>query len=67
MSLRLMFVSRTGAHVCAAFVQELAVTVKLNRLHLHRDNDAFYCAMQGVIDRLEPVAACVALGSVDTR
>jgi hypothetical protein len=52
-----MFVSRTGARICVASAQELAIMVKLKRLRLHRDDDAFYSAMQGVIDRLEPVAA----------
>jgi hypothetical protein len=56
-SSRLMFVSRTGARICVASAQELAIMVKLKRLRLHRDDDAFYSAMQGVIDRLEPVAA----------
>ena len=56
-SSRLMFVSRTGSRICVASAQELAIMVKLNRLRLHRDDDAFYSAMQGVIDRLEPVAA----------
>lgn len=56
-SSRLMFVSRTGARICVASPQELAIMVKLNRLRLHRDDDAFYSAMQGVIDRLEPAAA----------
>ena len=51
---RLMFVSRTGARICVASVEELAIMVQLKRLRLHRDDDAFYSAMQGVIDRLEP-------------
>jgi hypothetical protein len=56
-SSRLMFVSRTGVRICVASAEELAIMVKLNRLRLHRDDDAFYSAMQGVIDRLDPVAA----------
>ena len=51
---RLMFVSRTGARICVASVEELAIMVQLKRLRLHRDDDAFYSAMQGVIDSLEP-------------
>ena len=54
---RLMFVSRTGARICVASVEELAIMVQLKRLRLHRDDDAFYSAMQGVIDRLEPASA----------
>lgn len=57
---RLMFVSRTGARICVASVEELAIMVQLKRLRLHRDDDAFYSAMQGVIDRLEPATSAAA-------
>jgi len=56
-SSRLLFVNRAGVRICVASPEELAIMVKLNRLRLHRDDDAFYSAMQGVIDRLEPAAA----------
>jgi uncharacterized protein DUF1631 len=56
-SSRLLFVTRSGARIAVASPQELAVMVKLQRLRLHRDDDAFYSAMQGVIDQLEPAAA----------
>ena len=57
---RLMFVSRTGARICVASVEDLAIMVQLKRLRLHRDDDAFYSAMQGVIDRLEPATPAAA-------
>ena len=57
---RLMFVSRTGARICVASVEELAIMVQRKRLRLHRDDDAFYSAMQGVIDRLEPATPAAA-------
>ncbi|HYM86521.1 MAG TPA: DUF1631 family protein [Pseudoxanthomonas sp.] len=56
-SSRLLFVTRSGARIAVASAQELAIMVKLNRLRLHRDDDAFYSAMQSVIDQLEPMAA----------
>lgn len=56
-SSRLLFVNRSGARIAVASAQELAIMVKLNRLRLHRDDDAFYSAMQGVIDQLELVTA----------
>ncbi len=56
-SSRLLFVSRAGTRIAVASPQELAVMVKLERVRLHRDDDAFYSAMQGVIDRLEPAVA----------
>ncbi|MET0717741.1 MAG: DUF1631 family protein [Pseudoxanthomonas sp.] len=56
-SSRLLFVARSGARIAVASPQELAIMVKLDRLRLHRDDDAFYSAMQGVIDQLEPAAA----------
>ena len=56
-SSRLLFVSRTGTRIAVASPEELAVMVKLERVRLHRDDDAFYSAMQGVIDRLEPAVA----------
>ena len=56
-SSRLLFVSRAGTRIAVASPQELAIMVKLERLRLHRDDDAFYSAMQGVIDQLEPAVA----------
>ncbi|MEP6907028.1 MAG: DUF1631 family protein [Pseudoxanthomonas sp.] len=56
-SSRLLFVSRSGTRIAVASPQELAIMVKLNRLRLHRADDAFYSAMQGVVDRLQPAAA----------
>ncbi|MET0892416.1 MAG: DUF1631 family protein, partial [Pseudoxanthomonas sp.] len=56
-SSRLLFVTRSGARIAVASAQELAIMVKLDRLRLHRPDDAFHSAMQGVIDRLGPVAA----------
>ena len=56
-SARRLFVSRAGARICVASPHELAIMVKLERVRLHRDEDAFYSAMQGVIDQLDPVAA----------
>ena len=56
-SARRLFVSRAGARICVASPHELAVMVKLERVRLHRDEDAFYSAMQGVIDQLDPAAA----------
>ena len=52
-SARLMFVNRRGARFCVASASELAAMAQLERLRLHRDEDAFYSAMQGAIDRLE--------------
>jgi len=51
-SRRLMYVSRTGSRICVASVQELVVMAQLGRVRMHRDEDAFYSAMQGVVDRL---------------
>jgi len=51
-SRRLMFVNRAGARICVASVQELVVMAQLGRVRMHRDEDAFYSAMQGVVDRL---------------
>lgn len=56
-SSRLLFVTRSGSRIAVASAQELAIMVKLNRLRLHRADDAFYSAMQGVIDQLQPTAA----------
>ncbi len=53
-SARRLFVSRAGARICVASPHELAIMVKLQRVRLHRDEDAFYSAMQGVIDQLAP-------------
>lgn len=52
-SARLMFVNRRGARLCVASASELAAMAQMERLRLHRDDDAFYSAMQGAIDRLE--------------
>ncbi|HYG07337.1 MAG TPA: DUF1631 family protein [Stenotrophomonas sp.] len=51
---RLMFVNRRGGRLCVASPEELAMMVWLDRLRLHREGDAFYSAMQEVVDRLEP-------------
>jgi len=51
-SRRMMFVSRSGSRICVASVQELVVMAQLGRVRMHRDEDAFYSAMQGVVDRL---------------
>ncbi|UYB51515.1 DUF1631 domain-containing protein [Xanthomonas sp. AM6] len=56
-SARLMFVNRRGGRLCVASPEALALMVRLDRLRLHRDDDAFYSAMQGAVDRLERVAA----------
>ncbi len=56
-SRRMMFVNRAGARICVASVQELAVMAQLGRVRMHRDEDAFYSAMQGVVDRLVAPAA----------
>ncbi|WDJ90692.1 DUF1631 domain-containing protein [Xanthomonas campestris] len=50
---RLMFVNRRGGRLCVSSPEELAMMVWLDRLRLHREDDAFYSAMQGVVDRLE--------------
>ncbi len=52
-SARLMFVNRRGSRFCVASASELAAMAQMERLRLHRDEDAFYSAMQGAIDRLE--------------
>ena len=52
-SARLMFVNRRGSRFCVASASELAAMVQLERLRLHRDQDAFYSAMQGAVDRLD--------------
>jgi len=54
---RLMFVNRRGGRLCVASAEELAMMVWLDRLRLHREGDAFYSAMQGVVDRLEGARA----------
>jgi hypothetical protein len=48
-----MFVSRRGARLCVASPEQLAAMVRLGRLRLHREEDAFYSAMQGVVDALQ--------------
>ncbi|MBD4614221.1 DUF1631 family protein [Xanthomonas citri pv. citri] len=50
---RLMFVNRRGGRLCVSSPEELAMMVWLDRLRLHRDDDAFYSAMQDVVDGLE--------------
>ncbi|WP_372018862.1 DUF1631 family protein [Pseudoxanthomonas sp. 10H] len=54
---RRMFVNRRGARFCVASPEQLAAMVRLGRLRLHRDEDAFYSAMQAVVDRLDAPAA----------
>lgn len=51
-SSRLMFVNRSGVRFCVASPEELAVMAHLGRLRLHREEDPFYSAMQGVVDNL---------------
>jgi len=51
---RLMFVNRRGGRLCVAPAEELAMMVWLDRLRLHREGDAFYSAMQEVVDGLAP-------------
>ena len=48
-----MFVSRRGSRFCVAMPEQLAAMVSLGRLRLHRDDDAFYSAMQAAVDSLE--------------
>ncbi len=48
-----MFVSRRGARLCVASSEQLAAMVRLGRLRLHREEDAFYSAMQSVVDLLD--------------
>ncbi|MCT8272407.1 DUF1631 family protein [Xanthomonas translucens] len=55
-SSRLMFVNRRGGRLCVASPEALAMMVQLDRLRLHRDDDAFYSAMQGAVNRLQRVA-----------
>ncbi|WP_126972311.1 DUF1631 domain-containing protein [Xanthomonas sp. BRIP62411] len=52
-SRRLMFVNRRGGRLCVSWPEELAMMARLDRLRLHRDDDAFYGAMQDVVDALE--------------
>ncbi|MCA0198763.1 MAG: DUF1631 domain-containing protein [Proteobacteria bacterium] len=51
-----MFVNRRGSRFCVAMPEQLAAMVSLGRLRLHRDDDAFYSAMQAVVDSLETTA-----------
>lgn len=51
-STRLMFVNRAGARICVVSVEELVLMSRLERVRVHRDEDAFYSAMQGVVDQL---------------
>ena len=54
---RRMFVNRRGSRFCVASPEQLAAMVRLERLRLHREEDAFYSAMQAVVDSLEMPAA----------
>ncbi|MDM7553704.1 DUF1631 domain-containing protein [Xanthomonas fragariae] len=54
-SQRLLFVDRRGVRFCVASPEELAVMVRLGRLREHINDGAFDSAMQGVIDRLDPL------------
>jgi hypothetical protein len=56
-SSRLLFVNRRGVRFCVASPEELAVMVRMGRLRTHQEEDAFDAAMQGVIQRLDPVNA----------
>ena len=51
-----MFVNRRGTRFCVAMPEQLAAMVRLERLRLHRDDDAFYSAMQTAVDSLETTA-----------
>lgn len=51
-SARLMFVDKLGSRLCVASAEELAVMAQLERLRLHREEDAFYSAMAGAIEQL---------------
>ncbi len=48
-----MFVNRRGSRFCVASPEQLAAMVRLGRLRQHREEDAFYSAMQAVVDRLD--------------
>ncbi len=52
-SARLMFVDRRGGRMCVASPDELSALVQLGRVRARRHEDAFYSAMQGVIDQFE--------------
>lgn len=52
-SARLMFVDRRGGRMCVASPDELSAMAHLDRVRLHRGEDAFYSAMQGAVDQLE--------------
>ncbi|WJI16657.1 DUF1631 domain-containing protein [Pseudoxanthomonas winnipegensis] len=52
-SARLMFVDRSGSRMCVASPDELSAMAQLDRVRMHRHEDAFYSAMQGAIDQLE--------------
>ncbi|WP_019304820.1 DUF1631 domain-containing protein [Xanthomonas oryzae] len=54
-SQRLLFVNRRGVRFCVASPEELAVMMRLGRLREHINDGAFDSAMQGVIDRLDPL------------
>ena len=55
-SSRLMFVNRGGARICVVSVEELVMMSCLGRVRMHRDEDAFYSAMQAVVDNLAMTA-----------
>ncbi|KAF1691023.1 DUF1631 family protein [Pseudoxanthomonas koreensis] len=50
---RRMFVNRRGSRFCVASPEQLAAMVQLERLRLHREEDAFHSAMQAAVDSLE--------------
>ncbi|MFC7519537.1 DUF1631 domain-containing protein [Xanthomonas populi] len=54
-SQRLLFVNRRGVRFCVASPEELAAMVRLGRLRENINDGAFDSAMQGVIDRLDPL------------
>ncbi len=51
-----MLVNRRGSRFCVTMPEQLAAMVSLDRLRVHRDDDAFYSAMQAVVDSLETTA-----------
>lgn len=59
-SSRRLFVNRRGVRFCVASPEELAMMVRLGRLRPHDGQEAFDSALQGVIERLETVAAAPA-------
>lgn len=51
-----MFVDRRGGRSCVCSPEDLAMMVWLDRPRLHREDGAFYSAMQGVVDALDAPA-----------